>query len=58
MNIGVPTPNIDVSVTMRNLSGWFEERARASKILKGPEPLWEGNRRELFEHLRDACYAQ
>ena len=34
MDLGIPTPTIDVAVSARNLSGLKEERVKAAEILK------------------------
>ncbi len=57
MDLGAPTPNVDAAVMMRNLSDRLEERAKASRVLHGPEPRYQGDRWRLVEHLRNACYA-
>lgn len=38
MNLQVPVPGIDLAVAMRDLSGYKEERIKASQILSGPNP--------------------
>jgi len=57
MELGVPVPTIDIAVAMRNLSALEEERLAASHVLKGPEPLFEGDLWDSVEQLRHALYA-
>ena len=57
MDLDVPTPNVDVAVMMRNLSGRLDERKKASEVLHGPEHRFQGDRAGMIEHLRNACYA-
>jgi 6-phosphogluconate dehydrogenase len=57
MELGVPVPTIDVAVAMRNLSAFEEERAAASQVLTGPDPLFEGDLWDFVERLRRALYA-
>lgn len=57
MDLDVPTPNVDVAVMMRNLSGRLDERKKASEVLNGPEHRFHGDRTGMIEHLRNACYA-
>lgn len=57
MDLLIPTPNIDVAVTMRNLSGFLDERRKASELLPGPDNRFQGGPAELIEHLRSAFFA-
>ena len=57
MELGVPVPTIDIAVAMRNLSALEEERRAASRVLQGPEPLFEGDLWDSVEQLRHALYA-
>lgn len=57
LSLQVPVPNIDIAVTMRNLSGYKMERKAASEKLMGPKPTFEGNRDEFIEQVRHALYA-
>jgi len=56
MDLQVPTPNVDVAVMMRNLSGYLDERKQGSEALHGPGGGFEGNRSELIENLRKSLY--
>jgi 6-phosphogluconate dehydrogenase len=57
MDLEVPTPNVDVAVMMRNLSGRLDERKSAAQLLHGPVHHLQGDRAALIEHLRNAYYA-
>ena len=53
----VPTPNIDVAVAMRNLSGLEEDRNQVSKLFGAPRRLFEGDRATMIAYLHRALYA-
>ena len=57
MELQVPTPNIDVAVMMRNLSGYRSERKAAAEVLRGPETRFQGESERFVEHLENALYA-
>ncbi|TVR73044.1 MAG: decarboxylating NADP(+)-dependent phosphogluconate dehydrogenase [Marinilabiliales bacterium] len=57
LELGVPLTLIGESVFSRCLSAQKNERIGASKILKGPEPVFTGDRVEFVEDLRQALYA-
>jgi 6-phosphogluconate dehydrogenase len=57
LDLGIPTPSIDVAVTGRYLSAIKEERQAASKILPRPAVDFIGNRDEAVNQLRHAFYA-
>jgi 6-phosphogluconate dehydrogenase len=52
-----PTPNIDVAVSMRNLSGMDDERAAITKKFNIPSQSFQGERKAFIEHVRRALYA-
>ena len=54
---GIPLTLIGEAVFSRCLSAMKEERVQASKVLKGPEPKFTGNRSEMIEDIRKALYA-
>jgi len=54
---GIPLTLIGEAVFSRCLSAMKEERVQASKVLKGPEPGFTGNRSEMIEDIRKALYA-
>jgi 6-phosphogluconate dehydrogenase len=58
MDLGIPTPTIDASVTARNISALKDERTYASTRLKGPRPGNAAKPTEQFaEALGDAAQA-
>jgi 6-phosphogluconate dehydrogenase len=57
MDLQVGTPNIDVAVMMRDLSGSKEERQEASKILKGPRIAFRGDKKRFINKLKNALHA-
>jgi len=57
LNLQVPTPTIDASVAMRNLSGLKKDRTAAADVLGLAAPAFSGDRRRFIEQLRGAFYA-
>jgi len=57
MELQMPTPNIDVAVMMRNLSGYRSKRRAAEEMLHGPKTQFQGERERFIEHLKKALYA-
>ncbi|MFP4365730.1 MAG: decarboxylating NADP(+)-dependent phosphogluconate dehydrogenase [Bacteroidales bacterium] len=57
LDLGIPLTLIGESVFARCLSAQKNERVEASKILKGPEPQFSGDKVEFVEDLRQALYA-
>ncbi|NGX57337.1 MAG: 6-phosphogluconate dehydrogenase, decarboxylating [Chlamydiae bacterium] len=57
LDLGFPLTLISEAVFSRCLSSLKEERVRASRILKGPDSFFSGDRDEFFNDLRDALYA-
>ncbi|MET3114966.1 6-phosphogluconate dehydrogenase [Pedobacter sp. CG_S7] len=57
LDLGVPLTLIAESVFSRCLSALKEERVAASKVLKGPNPLFDGDKAAFINDLRDALYA-
>jgi len=57
MDLKVPTPNIDVAVAMRDLSGYKHEREEAAHLLHGPPAQYKGDRGRFVAHLEQALYA-
>ncbi len=53
----VPAPNIDLAVTMRNMSELKEERLAASQLLSGPVPVPGADRHVLIKQIKNALYA-
>ncbi|MGB3617478.1 MAG: NADP-dependent phosphogluconate dehydrogenase [Catalinimonas sp.] len=68
LDLGVPTPNIDVAVTARYLSALKDERVEAAEALLGPEVDYdtdEEEREQIAGEIRNAlffgfvmCFAQ
>jgi len=57
LDLGMPVTLIGEAVFARCLSSVKSERVRASKILSGPTPKFEGNREEFLANLEQALYA-
>jgi 6-phosphogluconate dehydrogenase len=57
LDLGVSNPSIAEAVFARYISAIKTERVNASKILKGPEIKFEGNKEELINNIKDALYA-
>ncbi len=57
LDLGIPLTLIGESFFARCLSAQKSERVEASKILKGPEPEFTGDKVEFVEDLRQALYA-
>ena len=57
LDLGIPTPNIDVAVTMRYLSALKGQRVRASEMLSRPRYGNVGDRGMAIGQLRNAIFA-
>ncbi len=57
MDLMVPTPTIDVAVTMRDLSSRREERQEISRHLGAPSPQGRVGREDFLRQLENALYA-
>lgn len=57
LDLGMPLSLIGEAVFARCLSALKEERVQASKVLKGPNPQYKGNREEFIESVRQGLYA-
>ncbi len=57
LELGVPVTLIGEAVFARCLSAMKEERVRASKVLTGPKPRFEGDKKSFVEDIRRALYA-
>lgn len=57
LNAGVPISTISEAVFARCISALKEERAAASKILKGPQASFPGEKGALVDAVRDSLYA-
>jgi len=57
LGLHVPTPNIDIAVAMRNLSGQEAERKAVSEKLGMPPHTFQGDQIGFTEQVRSALYA-
>ena len=59
LDLGVPTPTIDVAVTLRHLSALKAEREAAAGLLPGPGPFFPGpgDRQGFIGKLENALFA-
>jgi 6-phosphogluconate dehydrogenase len=56
-DVGAPIPTINAAVESRILSALKAERVAASRVLKGPDARFRGDRERLVGAARDALYA-
>ena len=56
LDMGVPAPTIAEAVFARCISAIKEERVAASKILKGPGKVFDGDKKALIQAIHDALY--
>ena len=56
MGLYVPIPEIDASVSARDLSALKEERVTAQKLLQGNKVAFKGKESELVDWLENALY--
>mgnify|MGYP003774920217 CR=1 FL=1 len=57
LNLGIPLTLIGEAVFARCLSALKEERVAASKILTGPKPSLNGDKKEFIKDMERALYA-
>jgi 6-phosphogluconate dehydrogenase len=57
LELGVPLTLIGESVFARILSSMKEERVQASKIFKGPKPVFKGDKKVFIKDLENALLA-
>ena len=57
LDLGIPLTLIGEAVFARCLSAIKEERVEASKILSGPKPKFDGDKKAFIEDLKNALYA-
>jgi 6-phosphogluconate dehydrogenase len=57
LDLGIPLTLIGEAVYARCLSAVKEERVAASKILKGPKPKFEGDRKAFIEEIKNGLFA-
>ena len=56
LNLKVPVPNIDIAVSMRNVSAYKTDREHFQHSFSGPETTFSGNMSELLDSLEQALY--
>jgi 6-phosphogluconate dehydrogenase len=56
LDLQVPTPTIDMSVNVRDLSGRADERALAHKVLGSPVAVYAGDRAEFIVQVGHALH--
>jgi len=57
LDLGIPAQTIAEAVFARTMSALKEERVVASKVLKGPQTKYDGDKKEFVESIRRALYA-
>ncbi len=57
LDLGAPSTLVTEAVYARALSARKEERVRASKMLNGPEPKYDGDKTAFIDAVRQALYA-
>jgi 6-phosphogluconate dehydrogenase len=56
LDLGVPLSIITESVFSRFISAMKDERVKASKVLRGPQGSFDGEKQEFIEKIRKALY--
>jgi len=56
LNLKVPVPNIDIAVSMRNVSAYKTDREQFQHSFNGPETTFSGDISELADNLEQALY--
>ncbi len=56
LDVGAPIPTINAAVESRILSSLKTQRVLASRVLHGPTPQYNGDRRRLIDSARQALY--
>jgi 6-phosphogluconate dehydrogenase len=56
MKLQVPIPVIDIAVSMRDLSGFLDDRKAGLQYLKSPETKFTGDKEDLLKNLEQALY--
>jgi 6-phosphogluconate dehydrogenase len=56
-DVGAPIPTVNAAVEGRLISAQKSERVVASQVLRGPSPVFAGDRARLIESARHALYA-
>lgn len=56
LDLGMPLTLVSEAVYARCLSAIKDERVAASKLLKGPKPVFKGNKKKFIDDLEKALY--
>lgn len=56
-DLGAPIPTINAAVESRILSSLKAQRVAASRLIRGPQPVYQGERGKLIDAARQALYA-
>lgn len=56
MELMVPTPTIDLAVSMRDLSGFGTDREAANKLYSTPIGTYSGDKKDFIKKLGEALY--
>jgi 6-phosphogluconate dehydrogenase len=56
LDLGMPVTLIGEAVFARCLSALKSERVEASKILRGPQPSFKGDKKQFIQDIHDALY--
>ncbi len=54
MSLVIPTPTIDIAVSMRDISGYADEREQADNLYHQEIRAYHGDKKQFIEHLRRA----
>ena len=57
LGLQVPTVTIDAAVMMRDMSTYKTQREKAGRMLKGPNPRFEGKKDDIVQQIKNALYA-
>jgi len=57
LDVGAPIPTINAAVESRILSSLKTQRVKASKVISGPKPQFNGDRQRMIKAAREALYA-
>ena len=57
LDLQVPTFNIDIAVMMRDMSADKRHREKAGRMLKGPNPRFQGESAPFITQIKNALYA-
>jgi 6-phosphogluconate dehydrogenase len=57
LDLGAPIPTINAAVESRIISAYKAERVAASKVIRGPQAVFDGDRAAMVNAVREALYA-